>query len=55
MCAATMPRHELELLFDVAQRRLASLKRGHLAHRRLENAMLSLDDALNADERRREA
>jgi hypothetical protein len=43
-----MPRHELETLHELAERQLAKLTPGSRQHRQLENAFLSLTDALCA-------
>ena len=47
----TLPAHELAILLEAAQTRLASFKDGSLNHRRLESAVLSLTDCLTAYER----
>ncbi len=43
-----MPRHELVTLLNIAQRQLEKLTPGSRKHREVENAVLSLIDALGA-------
>lgn len=43
-----MPRHELETLLELAKRQLTRLEEGGPRYRQVENAFLSLTDALNA-------
>lgn len=50
----TMNRSHLELLLELAQKKLAGLTPGSATHDRLENAVFSLDDALVAAARKRQ-